>query len=275
MLTEEFNVDEAIANIESTGSAQGAPEQPAAPTPQEIDEWEYETALGKKVKEPREMVLKRAGQGYNYAQLMHNWKLEQEQKAKEWEGKEKSWQELQRYKEYEDYANQNPAWRDHVQKMWEQKDQLQAQGGDNPNNAHFAELQSLKKELAEIKEFTGSLKEEREKAQRETEDKTLAEEIDSIRKRYGQDVDFDLADESGKSLEMQVLEHASKMGIKSFKTAFLDFYHDKLIKTREVRAAEQVVKAKQQQVKAGVVGRSPAPQKDPDEWMDQFGVDYR
>lgn len=247
-----FDVDAAMANIEQHGDASGPassePQQQVQPQ-QQVIEYEYDAA-GKKIKEPIDMILKRASQGYHYAQRMAEIKA-QEAKYKQYEDQNKT---LQQWKEYDDYAKQNPAWAEHVHAMWEKRQEaLESAGADNPNSPLHAELQALKAELNPIKEFVGSLRQAEE-------DKALSSEIESIRKKYA-DLDFDQADESGKSLEYRVLEHAKENGIKSFKLAFLDLYHDKVLQTREEKAKEAAIKAQQNQRKQGILGQSSQPTK--------------
>lgn len=262
-MSQEFNVDTALANIESTGSAEGgAISAPSAAldatAPQSDPELiEYVTDGGKTVKETLEMLKKRASMGYHYAQRMEALKA----REAEINGSAEKFKSLQRWQEYNDFAEKNPAWAKHVEQSWEQREALlQSQGAEDPNSPLHAELNSVKQQLGEVSQFLGSLKAEREQQQRASEDTALNSEIKSIRERYP-DTDFDLADETGKSLEYRILEHAASNGIKSFKTAFHDFYHDHLIKMREDKAKESVLREQQKNKKAGIIGVTDAPTK--------------
>lgn len=262
-MSQEFNVDTALANIESTGSADGgvvgvAPPASNATAPQSDPELiEYVTDGGKTVKETLEMLKKRASMGYHYAQRMEALKA----REAEINGSAEKFKSLQRWQEYNDFAEKNPAWAKHVEQSWEQREALlQSQGAEDPNSPLHAELNSVKQQLGEVSQFLGSLKAEREQQQRASEDSALNSEIKSIRERYP-DTDFDLADETGKSLEYRILEHAAQNGIKSFKTAFHDFYHDHLIKMREDKAKESVLREQQKNKKAGIIGVTDAPTK--------------
>ncbi len=262
-MSQEFNVDQALSNIESTGSADaGAISAPSAaldaPAAQSEPELiEYVTDGGKTVKETLEMLKKRASMGYHYAQRMEALKA----KEAEINGSASKFESLQRWQEYNDFAEKNPQWAKHVEQSWEQRESLlQQEGAEDPNSPLHAELNSVKAQLGEVSQFLGSLKAEREQQQRTSEDKALASEIQSIRERYP-DTDFDLADESGKSLEYRILEHAASSGIKSFKTAFHDFYHDNLIKAKEDKARESVIREQQRNKKAGIIGVTDVPTK--------------
>lgn len=259
----EFNVDTALSNIESTGSAEGnaAPmgdsssqsqQQPKTPTDDLI---EYVTKGGKTVRESLEMIKKRAGMGYSYAQDMEAFNKEKQSLVQQAERAK----QLARWEEYNDFAEKNPAWAQHVQQMWDNRESvLQQQGAEDPNSPLHSELQAVKAQIGELSGFLGTLKQERLQQQQAAEDKALDSEVKSIREKYS-DIDFDLADESGKSLEFRILEHGAQNGIKSFKTAFHDFYHDHLIKQREDKAKEQVMKELQAKRKAGVLGMTDAP----------------
>jgi len=260
-MNQDFNVDTALANIESTGSAEGMSDAQApvsaAPAAPVDDLIEYVTDRGKTVRENLEMIKKRASMGYDYAQKMEAFNKE---RAELMSRAERA-QSLERWQEYNDFAEKNPQWADHVQRSWENREALlQQQGGDDPSSPLHSELQSVKSQLSELSGFLGTLKAEREQQQQAAEDKALDSEVKSIREKYT-DIDFDLADESGKSLEFRVLEHGAQNGIKSFKTAFHDFYHENLIKQREDKAKEQVMKDLQAKKKAGIIGITDQPTK--------------
>lgn len=262
-MNQDFNVDTALANIESTGSAEGSMDnaapaaQNATPQTTQEDLIEYVTKGGKTVRETLDMLKKRAGMGYSYAQDMEAFNKEKVELVSQAE-KAKA---LARWEEYNDFAEKNPQWADHVQKSWENRETLlQQNGAEDPNSPLHAELQAVKAQLGEVSGFLGTLKQERQQIQQAAEDKALDSEVKSIRDKYT-DIDFDLADESGKSLEFRVLEHGAANGIKSFKTAFHDFYHEHLIKSREDKAKESVVKDLQARKKAGIIGITDHPTK--------------
>lgn len=262
-MSQDFNVEQALSNIEATGSADGGAGSTqdttsnATAAHSEPELHEYVTDGGKTVKETLEMIKKRASMGYHYAQRMEALKA----REAELNGSADKYKSLERWQEYNEFAEKNPAWADHVSKSWEQREQLlQNQGAEDPNSPLHAELNAVKSQLGEVSRFLGSLRAEREQQQRASEDKALGSEIGSIREKYP-DTDFDLADESGKSLEYRILEHAAQNGIKSFKTAFHDFYHDNLIKQREDKAKESVIREQVKKKKAGIIGVTDAPTK--------------
>jgi hypothetical protein len=125
------------------------------------------------------------------------------------------------------------------------------------------EIQALKSELAELKQFRDEYTSEKSASRMENEDKVLSQEVDSIRKQFP-NIDFDTPDENGKSLEMKVLDHAQSMGLDGskpghFRSAFRDFYHDQLISRAKDEGKETVSKTIQKQTKLGLLGETSKP----------------
>jgi hypothetical protein len=252
----DLDIDALVADAESNDSTNAErpmsaePEQAAAPAaaPQEFDF----TWNGKQIKAPiNDPRLKQwAAQGYDYNHKVGELKTK-EQKLAEME------QSYKPYREVDEYAKQNKDWWEHVQKSYEQRAQQQ---GLDPENPLTKELTTLRQELAEIKKFKDDSINEKTTKQREQEDTALRSEIESIRKTYS-DLDFDSPDETGKGLELRVLEFASQKGIQDFKTAFIAFNHDKLIQLAAEKAKESVTKEQMKNKKAGLLGKTPAPTK--------------
>jgi hypothetical protein len=260
-----IDADALLSSIESTGSA---PEQEAAQSPEPAEaaqqsqqqqqpsaaaqEIEF-TWNGKQIKAPvtDPRVRQWASQGYDYAQKMADFnRRQQEIAAKE--------QELTgRYGQIDEYVRQNPQFWDHVTQEW----QRQQMGGQvDPNNPLFKELQSLKSEIGQVKEFKQTLEQERLAIQRSQEDQALEQEIGSIREQYP-DIDLAAPDANGASLEHRVIKHALDNNIKSFRAAFRDLLHDDLVKRAEDKAREAVSKDLQKRQKSGLLGTSPTPTK--------------
>lgn len=260
-----IDADAIMASIESTGHApEAAPiaeptaspepaaasQQPQAqPTAQEIEF----TWNGKQIKAPvtDPRVKQWASQGYDYAQKMADFnRKQQEIAARE--------QELTgRYGAIDEYVRQNPQFWDHVTQEW----QRQQMGGQvDPNNPLFKELQSLKSEIGQVKEFKQTLEQERLAIQRQQEDQALEQEIGSIREQYP-DIDLAAPDANGASLETRVIKHALDNNIKSFRAAFRDLLHDDLLKREADKAREAVTKDLQKRQKSGLLGTSPTPTK--------------
>src|SRR3990167_423613 len=233
-------------------------------TPKEL-EYEY-NALGKKIKEPLSMVLKRASQGYDYAQKMSEFKKQQD----EFQGK------FQNYSDIDSYAQQNPTWWNHVVQAYQTRDQNgQIQNVNQPNqNQNFnpdspavdqpdpfassPHFQRVNQELQEMKSWKQQLDSEKAFQAQQVEDSKLDAEIKSIQSNYP-NIDFTTPNEEGKSLEFQVLAHMRENGIKSFRVGFRDHQHDQLLSLAQEKAKEKVAKDFQNRTKLGLLSSGPAP----------------
>jgi hypothetical protein len=261
----ELDADAIMASIESTGSApyMSAPQAQAtqaAPQQQQQQQQQAQTVQdiefnwnGKQIKAPitDPRVRQWASQGYDYAQKMADFNRRQQEIA----SRE---QELTgRYGAIDEYVRQNPQFWDHVTQEW-QKTQLGNQ--IDPNSPIVKELQTLKSEIGQVKEFKQTLEKERLAIQEQQEDQALAQEIGSIREQYP-DIDLAAPDANGTSLEHRVIKHAIDNKLSSFRAAFRDLLHDDLVKRAEDRGKEAVNKELQKRQKSGILGTSPTPTK--------------
>ncbi len=265
--TSGIDVDALMTEVESGASERqmSAPEPTAAPTqepaaaptPSEIEfAWN-----GKQVKaaytDPR--VKQWASQGYDYNQRMEQFKQEREVFEKQQSGLK----EIEsRYKPVEDYIEKNPQWWDHVQKAYQQA--MGAAQSQSPNDptavVEQKVLKSLEAELGPVKQFIQEQQIKQQTEARQAEDHALETEIKSIREQY-RDLDWNSSDESGRPLELRVLEHAAAQNISSFRAAFRDYQHDQLVKLAEERGKQTVVKERQAKTRMGLLGQSPTPKK--------------
>lgn len=257
---DELSASEMLSEVSSEqGSAPQSSEAPAAAAPaapwwQEkmSEQLEYQVEGGKKVNEPLEMVLKRAGLGYHYAQKMNSVN-QQLERFKQLETQNKS---LSRWEEYDKYAQANPEWAKHVEDGWNNRQNM---GQSNQANQ---ELVALRNELSELKKFRDEFVNKETQAKLSNEDKQMASEIETVAKTYG--VELAQADEQGRSLEWRVLEHMEKMGLDGsksgqFTAAFKDFYFDNLVALKLEKAKEKQVKDEAQRKEAGILGVSRTP----------------
>jgi hypothetical protein len=227
-------------------------------------EVEY-NAAGKVVKEPFEMVLKRASQGYDYAQKVGEWNKKEQDFTGKLTQAEQRLKEFEYLKQVDDYARQNPQWKQHIDKMWEQRDI--AERNLDPNDPIIQLMnQKLEKLMEPINNLTSKVTQFDQFVSQQRiskEDQELDAEVKSIREKHS-DLDWDARDEFGKTLEARVLEHAAKMGLGSnpgaFRMAFRDFNHDHLVKTAQDRAKEAVADQAHRLKKAGFIGKSSTPQ---------------
>ncbi len=228
-------------------------EAPAAP-----QEFEYEFS-GRKIKEPIDMILKRAGMGYDYAQKMEAFKREQAAYKQQLEEKYKPYD---KYKTIDEYVQKDPDWWAHVEQSYQ--DRL---ASEDPTVKRVKSI--LDEELRPVKEMLSQKEQEAQQAKITEEDTRLTQDIKSIREKYS-DLDFDTPDAEGKSLEAKVLEHGAKHNYPSFKAAFVDFYHDQLEKMWESRGREAVGKEAQKRQKLGLSGTQ-TPKQKPTEAYDHRG----
>lgn len=222
------------------------------PEPQ-VQEYSFKHG-DKEVKAPIDKILHWAQMGYDYPNKAKEWNQTKAQ-LEAYSKREQELKEIEQkwapYKQVDEYAAKNPDWWAQVQEQYKQK---LAGAESNP------EIQALKQELAELKKFRDEYSTEKKTQQVQEEDQKLSQEVESIRKQFS-NLDFDTPDESGKSLEMKVLEHAMNNDIKSFRVAFRDFYHDHLLSKAREEGKELVSKEVQKRTKLGILGESPKPTK--------------
>lgn len=263
MAEEELSAEAMIAEVtkDASGESAEAPSQSQEKTPETPAQqmFKYKTSFGKEVEEPLDMVLKRAGYGYHYAQDKH--KLEQDRQA--WDKERQTVQErikaLERWEAYDKYAKDNPDWATHVESSWNTRGQLQqAQPQQDPYSDRFKKYDET---LEQLKGFMSEQVSERQKAQYQREDSELAKEIEQVGKDYG--VDLSQANENGESLEWQIMKHMQKLDLPGkpgqFRAAFLDHYHPNLMGRAKETALEQTSKEKVELKKAGILDISRTP----------------
>jgi len=230
---------------QSTGEVSKAP--PVEP------EYEY-TWSGQKIKAPLSEVLKKASMGHDYAQKMAEFNRQQASIREQLSLSEKL---KEQYGQVDEWVRGNP---DKWEKLQAVIEAEKAGHGDlDTNHPLYRELQSLKQQLNE-KILPSIQAQEQEKLQlkHEAEDKTLNDEIQSIREKY-KDLDWESRDELGRNRELQVLRHAHEHGYKTFKAAFLDLYHDDLEKRAEERGKVSAINERQKLAKTGLLGKTSAP----------------
>lgn len=252
--------DERIDELTNSSTDSNAREIPMtreeqAPSPK--DELMEFVHNGKPIKGTREQIIKWAQQGYDYPQKTQ--KLLQERTA--WESDKKKWEgQWGSYRQIDEWAKTNPDKWMAIQNSFQQAHSGQPVPAANPNDPTAAMIQSLKAELGQVKGIAHTWQEQMAASKQKEEDQKLDQEVQSIQEKY-KDLDWKAPDENGKSLEYKVLEHARENGIKSFNTAFKDFYHDELIARAENQAKQNVSKGIQTKTKLGILGESPTPKK--------------
>lgn len=261
----EQQVAELVDSIETTGEA---PQEQL--TEQQVQQLVFDgpdalmkhkleySANGKTVSEDIATILKRASQGYNYAQLSHELKSKEQQITDQW----KKAQEIdQKWSRFESYAKENPQWYDHWNRAWELRDKLgnspvEGDGGDISGiDARLTTL--LDQRLGPIQEFIQKQQAESQQAAIRQQDQALDAEIKETRKKFSS-IDFDQSDpETGKTLEWQVLEFAHERGM-GFEDAFKVFYHDKLLSSRLEEEKTKWAKDQESNFRRGILGKEPS-----------------
>jgi len=239
----------AEGGAEAAPGAETAPAQTAADWRQSFD-WKF-AANGQEVTpDTADKAKTWLSLGYNASQTLAEVKRERAQWAKEREELQSKYKGYDRFAELDQYARQNPDWWKHVQGQWEQRSAY----GQDPNLAPI--LQRLQQTEGVLQEW-----QQREAERKQAEqDQALEAEIESIRKQYPK-IDLGSVDESGRSLEWRVLKHANDNGIQTFRAAFRDYLHDRLVQEAQAQGREAIAKDTQAKVKQGVLGTTQVPTK--------------
>lgn len=269
-MSDEFTDDDVAAlvdNIERTGEAN--PQQ-SEKTQEQIDKLVFDgpdslmkhkleyTANGKTVSEDIATILKRASQGYNYAQSAHE--LKEKQRLVDSQAQEAT-QISEKWSKFEKYAKENPKWYDHWNTAWENRanpvgNEQAPEGGIDDNRLTAL----LEQKLEPIREFITRQQSEQQTMQIREQDQALDQEIKETR-AANPSIDFDHSDaETGKTLQWQVLEFANERGM-GFQDAFKVFYHDKLLSTKMEEEKAKWAKDQEANAKRGIIGTSSTSEK--------------
>lgn len=189
-------------------------------------------------------------QGHNYSQRVADLNAKErdwQQKLRDAEDRVKGYG---RFDEVDRYAKQNPDWWKFVEQQYESRGQQQL----DPTLAPLLQrLQSLEGFVQQTQTA------EQERIQKD-QDQALNAEIQSIRSTHP-NIDFGSVDETGKTLEWRVLHHANENGINSFRAAFRDYLHDKLVEEAKAQGRVAIAQGQQEAAKKGIIGKTPTPTK--------------
>lgn len=241
------NVEEADQLISDNSDASVPMEMDKpAPAPQAVDEHVI-TVDGKQVKANLDKIKQWASMGHGAPTKIG----QLNNRIKELESVETKFKQ---YSEIDNYAKTNPDWWKHIETSWQTRSQA------NPNSVPDAdpllnEIKTLKEELSSIKSFKDEITHERVANKIKSEDDALNTEINSIENNYP-DIDFITPDETGKSLQTKILEHAQSNGITSYRAAFRDLFHDNLVKMAQEKGKEALLKDRQTKTRLGVISES-------------------
>jgi two-component sensor histidine kinase len=239
---------------EATKEILKQPEQ----TPSILPEFEIEWN-GRKIKAPVDKLTKWASQGYDYSQRMEQFRKEQARHNE-------MIQAYDKYKKVDEYVQKDPQWWSFVEEQWNNR-----LANEDPTLRRVQAI--VEEKLAPVQSLLQQQEEQAKQAQIQQEDSALTQDIKSIRERYS-DLDFDTPDVEGKSLELKILEHATSHKFPTFKSAFLDFYHDQLEKRWEARGREALSKDVEKRQKLGLSATKPTPTRAPTDNFDVAGKSY-
>jgi hypothetical protein len=221
----------ATPKAEETEAKAPAPERIKAEAPPEL-EYEF-THNGKPIKAPLSKILKWAQQGYDYPQRVAELNKQRETiHALE-----------QQYRPIDEWVQNN-------QDKW---DKLQAVIKAEQEGTVDLPPQVVEK-LNKYDQYFKQLEERELQAKVQAEDQALDQEIKSIQDKY-KDLDWVSIDDSGRTREQKVLAHAAEQGFKTFKSAFLDLYHEDLLNLRETKAKEELAAKKERDSKQGLLAK--------------------
>lgn len=253
----EASPEEILASLRGGDNAPSSepPKAPEDPNAYLKQEYEYTVEGGKKVKEPLEMVMKRAGLGYHYAQRAQ-FLNDKETQIKAIEEQNKK---LSRWAEFNDYAEKNPDWWKHVETSWQGR-QNPVQNGqvDTPNPV----IEDLKKQIEDLSAFKQQFVDKQQALEHGQQDREFRSEISNVSKQFN--VDLDQSDEQGRTLTWRVLEHMKGLGLDGskkghFAAAFKDYYFDNLMGRTAEKTKEEHAKNQEQMRKAGILDVSRTP----------------
>jgi hypothetical protein len=214
------------------------------------------TANGRSVSEDIATILKRASQGYNYAQLAHELK---EREAHVSTQAQTATETQEKWAKFENFAKENPAWYEHWSAAWEQRNNPVGEQPADAESGGFDDSRItalLEQKLEPIREFMTKQQAQSEQLHIREQDQALDQEIKETRGEFPS-IDFDKSDpETGKTLQWEVLNFANEKGM-GFRDAFKVFYHDKLLASRMEEEKAKWAKDQEANMRKGILGETP------------------
>lgn len=272
---QEIDVDSLLSEIEAPSEIpMHSSEEPAAPeqvaSTWDASQFEFDWN-GQKVKpDSLDKAKLWMQQGHNYSQRaaeLNRRQAEFEQKFKEWEGQAKHYS---RFDEVDKYVKENPQWWEFVEQQWSARHQ-NGQPQLDPNLEQV--IRPLQEKLSQYDTFMQQLQNERQQEVIAKEDQALEAEISEIRNKHP-NIDLNAVDESGKTLEQRILDHAMENGINTFRAAFRDYLHDQLVTTAKADSLQQEAKERQTATKQGLLGKTQTPRKQVERVQNVRGKSY-
>ena len=261
-MAEDVEIESILNSVEQSTNNDIPMEAPPqeAPPPQEAQppqpqEYEFE-ADGRKYKGDVERLKRWAQQGVSAPNKIG----ELAKKLSDYETKYKDYEQYDKvYKPVDEWAKANPDKWQALFQGWQQAQYgvLPQQPGQEQQPQQPLRLPpELLQKIQAHDQTLSQWAQEKENQKIQMADQGLDSEIKSIRNQYS-NLDFDAPNEAGKSLEYQILEHATKNGIPNFRAAFRDYCFDQVNKMSESKGRENT--GISPKVKAGLLGKDPTP----------------
>ncbi len=251
---------DALIEIVENPKEEIAPPVVAEPPAWDPKPWEFDWNGKRITPESQDRVKQWASQGYNYSQRMGEFNKTKLQMEIDYANKQKAIKEQEEkfapFVKVDEYAKKNPDWWKHTLSAYEQ-----AQQQVDPK------IQSLEQRLIAFEQA----QEQRAAAEAATKqaeeakhyDDLLNQQIEATRKSFPTH-DLDAVDPaSGKTVVVQVFEHAAKIGTGNFEVAYRDLFFPKLLEEARSSGKEALVKTTELNAKKGITV-SPTPKKSPD-----------
>jgi hypothetical protein len=267
----EFTNEEILASLEEKPEEQAM--DAATPEATEGDVFQFKslddlmghnlkyTANGKEVEEPISAILKRASQGYHYAQQMGDLNTQKS----EWQKQVDEASALrERYQAIDDHARQNPEWFDHWNNAYQNRDA--PLGNNSPEQpAGFDPTQITSLIDQKLQPFQDVIQQQQAQAAREREEQENAMLDSQVKATQEEFADIDFAatsPETGMSLEHQVYQFMVDNNISDFNKAYKMMDYENIMARQIERAKADMVKQEQLKRKQGIVAETTGQAKD-------------
>lgn len=270
---------EIIKEFESFGKTTETPEvtpQPTQQTPQQKAVEEFEVLVGGKpvkipattefsfkhngqlTKTPLEKLLNVFRQGTNF-----------EEKGKELkalrEAIEKDRGDVDTYKSMRDkfealqtWSEQNPDQWERLHRLFQDREKALTEGQVEGGNVFSQELASLRNELKDLRDWKSKYDQDQQEARVAADTEAVKKDIEKFQADF-KEIDLSEKDVDGYSLKSRIMKFGIDNEIPNFRTAALEYLHDRLADILVERGRTEAVKNVQKDTQQGILARSGQP----------------
>ncbi len=257
-MSDEINVDQLLSDIEApagerpmAGDAAPAPAAAPAPDWRSSFDWKFKSDGAEVEPDSADKAKTWLSLGHRYSQRVQGLN----QREAEYNKLAEKYKGFDRYAEIDSYAKENPQWWQHIEQTWAER------AAQQPPSAADPALAPILERLQQTEGVLQEWQQQRALEQQQQQDQALDTEISEIRKSHP-NIDLNAVDpETGRTLEWKVLNHANENGIQSFKAAFRDLFHDKLVEEAKAQGRVAIAKEKEAAAKKGLLGTTSTPTK--------------